>query len=204
MVIRRRTLGDEVYEAIKAKIMDHSIAPDERIGIDALARDLDVSPTPVREALARLESDGLVSKRPMVGYNATALLTREEFEHLFEVRLLLEPTAAGHAARRGAPIANVLPDDDAPGAAFTAADAEFHEAIALASGNPLLADSLIRLHAHLHLHRLYIPVDPLTSTVAEHEAIVGAIATGEPDLAAKTMAEHLSSARERHRRFWDS
>ena len=201
MVVRRRTLGDEVYEALKAKIMDHSIAPGERIGIDALARDLDVSPTPVREALARLESDGLVGKKPMVGYNATALLTRDEFEHLFEVRLLLEPAAAAHTAERGVAIANVEPEDTAV-AAFTSADADFHEAIALGSGNPLLAESLLRLHAHLHLHRLYVPGDPLIHTMPEHESIVEAIASRAPEAAAKAMTDHLLAARDRHRLYW--
>ena len=46
--------------------MDHILPPGERVNIDALARELDVSPTPVREALARLEADGLVRKRPLV------------------------------------------------------------------------------------------------------------------------------------------
>jgi DNA-binding GntR family transcriptional regulator len=203
MAVRRRTLGDEVYEAITAKIMDHSIAPGERIGIDALARDLEVSPTPVREALARLEADGLVGKRPMVGYNATALLTRDEFEQLFEVRLLLEPAAAGNAAARGATVPT--PSAVADGyAAFTAADADFHDAIALASGNPLLADSLIRLHAHLHLHRLYLPTDPVTHTAGEHDAVVAAIHARRPDEAAAAMTGHLVAARERHRRYWDA
>jgi DNA-binding GntR family transcriptional regulator len=68
---RRTTLTDDVYAAVQALIMDHVIPPDERVNIDALARRLDVSPTPVREALARLEADGLVSKRPLAGYTTT-------------------------------------------------------------------------------------------------------------------------------------
>ncbi|MDQ1690891.1 MAG: hypothetical protein QOD87_999, partial [Pseudonocardiales bacterium] len=55
----RPSLSDDVYEAIKALIMNHAIAPGSRLSIDQLARDLAVSPTPIREALARLESDGL-------------------------------------------------------------------------------------------------------------------------------------------------
>src|SRR5437879_675475 len=72
---QRQVLADSVYEAVKAMIMDHQIQPGERVGIDALARALQVSPTPVREALARLTADGLVTKRSLAGYRATELLT---------------------------------------------------------------------------------------------------------------------------------
>jgi len=59
---RRSVLSDEIYEMIKAMIFDHEIAPGSRVNIDALSVQLDVSQTPVREALARLESDGLIAK----------------------------------------------------------------------------------------------------------------------------------------------
>src|SRR5262245_38899724 len=97
----RVTLADGVYESIKALIMDHAVAPGDRTTIDALASQLGVSPTPVREALARLESDGLVRKRPLAGYTTTPLLSRAQFEELFEMRLLLEPAAARRAAGAG-------------------------------------------------------------------------------------------------------
>src|SRR5689334_7561701 len=98
--LRRLTLTEDVYEAVKSLIMDHRIAPGERVTIDALARQLAVSPTPVREALARLEADGLVRKRAMAGYSTTPLLTRAEFDDLFDMRLLLECSAAARTAAR--------------------------------------------------------------------------------------------------------
>jgi DNA-binding GntR family transcriptional regulator len=202
----RMTLSDEVYESVKALIMDHTIAPGRRVTIDAVSRQLDVSPTPVREALARLESDGLVVKRPMAGYTTTALLTPAEFEHLFEVRLLLECAAAARAARTWDPRSSVefppmpAPTDD-PGyaghAAFTAADAAFHDAVATASGNPMLRDAIARLHAHLHIHRISFP--GVGSTQAEHDAIVAAIGARDEGAAADAMRLHLEAARERHR-----
>jgi DNA-binding GntR family transcriptional regulator len=202
----RSTLSDEVYESIKALIMDHAIAPGRRVTIDAVSRQLDVSPTPVREALARLEADGLVVKRPMAGYTTTPLLTRAEYENLFEVRLLLECAAAGRAARTWDPSSAVAfppmpaPTGD-PGyaghAAFTAADAAFHDAVAAASGNPVLRDAITRLHAHLHVHRISFP--GAASTQAEHDAIVAAIHARDESGAAGAMRRHLEAARERHR-----
>jgi DNA-binding GntR family transcriptional regulator len=200
----RVTLSDEVYESIKTLIMDHAIAPGCRVTIDAVSRQLDVSPTPVREALARLEADGLVVKRPMAGYTTTALLTPAEYDDLFEVRLLLECAAAARAARSAPPDAEFptlpVPTGD-PGyaghAAFTAADAAFHHAVAAASGNPVLHDAITRLHAHLHIHRLSFP--GAASTQAEHDAIVAGIRAGDPAGADRAMRRHLEAARDRHR-----
>src|ERR1700710_1115494 len=97
---RRLVLADGTYDAIKAMILDHEISPGEHVGIDELARDLSVSQTPVREALARLESDGLVIKIPLRGYEATDLLSVQQFDELFQFRSLIEPWAASEASRR--------------------------------------------------------------------------------------------------------
>src|SRR5258708_6009974 len=93
-----QVLTDRVYDTIKTPLMDQSIKPESRINIDKLARDLQVSPTPVREALARLESEGLVTKAALRGYSAAPLLTLPSFTQLFELRLLLEPVVVRKAA----------------------------------------------------------------------------------------------------------
>ena len=97
----RVMLGDEVYAVLQLAIMDGTIPPDERLNAGELARRFSVSPTPVREALARLESDGLVEKHPLKGYRTTDLLAEQELIDLFELRLLLEPGSS--RARRRAP-----------------------------------------------------------------------------------------------------
>jgi len=213
----RLTLADDVYESVKARIMDHEIAPGDRVTIDVLARELDVSPTPVREALARLEADGLLRKRPLAGYTCTPLLTRAEFEELFDMRLLLEPAAVARVARQSeVDVARLreaatLPDPDpltrsgsAAGlrygrfAAFTAADARFHDLLAEMSGSRMLREAFTRLHAHLHLHRLYFPAAHFGIGSDEHHLVVSAVAAGDADRAAKAMRAHLLSARDRH------
>lgn len=211
--LRRSTLGDDVYETITVLIMEHTLAPGDRINIDALARQLEVSATPVREALARLESDGLVRKRALAGYTVSPLLTRAEFMDMFDMRLVLEGAAARWAADRAdAPTrervvaeaaSTVAPDrDDADGwhshAAFTKLDAQFHDLIAAAAHNPLLSDGIARLHAHLHIHRLYFPYAQAGTTGEEHRRIASAIVAGDPDAAETAMREHLTRARERH------
>jgi DNA-binding GntR family transcriptional regulator len=205
---RRITLTDDVYAAVQALIMDHEVQPGARINIDALARRLAVSPTPVREALARLESDGLVTKTPLVGYTATALLTREEFEELVEMRLILEPAAAARAAEAGVSSSSLEslrtaadlpgPDGAAAVAAFTAQDARFHHLLASLSGNRMLHDAVVRLRAHLHLFRLHFPSAHYGVSAREHHRIVDAVASGDPAAAASAMRDHLTAARDRH------
>jgi DNA-binding GntR family transcriptional regulator len=208
---RRSTLGEDVYETLKGLVLEHSLSPGDRINIDALAREFAVSPTPIREALARLEADGLVRKRPLVGYTVSPLLTRAEFDDMFEMRLLLECAATrwaaerADAARRSAITAEaattVTPDEDDPDgwhAAFTVLDARFHDLIAEASGNELLRDGINRLHAHLHLHRRYFPYAQAGATSEEHQRIAAAVQAADPDGADAAMREHLTRARERH------
>lgn len=165
----RSVLSDETYQAIRTMLLEHTIAPGQHINIDAVARMLVVSQTPVREALARLESDDLVVKQPLRGYTATELLTRTEVDDLFQFRLLIEPWSAGRAAGRltaddraelaaevergGA--AGALESIDEAYAAMSEHDARFHELIAQLSGSKFVKDAFIRTHCHLHLFRLY-------------------------------------------------
>lgn len=166
---RRSILSDEIYEMIKAMVFEHEIAPGSRVNIDALAAELEVSQTPVREALARLESDGLIAKEPLKGYTATKLLSIEEFNDLFQFRLLIEPWAAeqaaikidstGKAALKGemqsAKAALKFKVDD-HFQALTEHDARFHTLIAHISGSSSVATAFERTHCHLHLFRLFM------------------------------------------------
>ncbi|MEW2489754.1 GntR family transcriptional regulator [Streptomyces sp. NPDC048411] len=214
----RKVLSDSVYEDIKARVMDHEIAPGARVGIEALARDLNVSPTPVREALARLESDGLVVKRSLSGYRATELLTRQGVEELFEMRLLLEPRAAALAARNAdesqldaieATLETMQAHPPGPTGPyvsyrdFASLDQRFHDTVVEAAHRPLLTDAVERLHAHLHIFRLSGLQDAGDLTIDEHERVVRAILRRRAERAEETMAEHLTRSLERQLSLFD-
>jgi DNA-binding GntR family transcriptional regulator len=211
--LKRSTLGDDVYESLRAAVLEHTLTPGERVNIDALARELEVSPTPVREALARLESEGLVRKRPLVGYTVSPLLTLAEFHDMFDMRLLLESAGARWAAERATDAqrdeivveaAKTVPGDDHHWhAAFTALDARLHDLVAQAAASPLLRDGIVRLHAHLHLHRRYFPYSQTAVTNDEHQRLAVAIRAGDADAAETAMREHLTRARERHLAAFD-
>jgi DNA-binding GntR family transcriptional regulator len=97
----KRTLADEAYTELKSRIMRSELTPGAKLSIDGLAKQLAFSQTPIREALARLESEGLLARRPLSGYTVEPLLSAAEFADLFEIRMMLEPRAARRAAERG-------------------------------------------------------------------------------------------------------
>src|SRR4051812_33000463 len=188
---QRQVLADDVYEAVKALVMDHVIAPGARVSIDGLARDLGVSQTPIREALARLESDGLVTKEPLRGYSATPLLTRAEVDELFQFRLLIEPWAAARAAELAtrADHDRILAEmasceEPPPGEAYEAYralaqhDGRFHLLLAGLAGNQQLRTALDRTHCHMHIFRLYSAGGGGAQTIAEHRKVTAAVVRG--------------------------
>jgi DNA-binding GntR family transcriptional regulator len=207
---QRQMLTDTVYDVIRQRLVDHDVEPGSKLNINGLATELDVSPTPVREALARLEADGLVIKRSLAGYTAAPLLNSKDFDDLFEMRILLEPTAAARGATRiGAEDLAALTDNvnemrkaqhDTSSETlrlFVHHDALFHSRIACSSGNTLMADTFKRLHAHTHLYRLYFRDGIAEETCREHERIVEALREADPDTAAAAMRTHLRRAQER-------
>jgi DNA-binding GntR family transcriptional regulator len=208
---RRSVLTEDVYESLKSVIMDGELAPGARVNIYAMARLLDVSQTPVREVLARLESEGLVTKEPLRGYAVAPVLTSEEVDDLYRVRLLLEPWAAGRAAElvsaAGAERMRAELDSlpTAPQGTryreyheIQAYDARFHDLIAELSGSRAVREALERTHSHLHLFRLDYPGrDSGDPTLLEHRRVGEAIMAGSQEEAEAAMRAHLTGARER-------
>ena len=206
---RPRALVSDVYNAILDRITGLEIAPGARITVDTLARELGVSQTPVREALSRLEAEGLVLKTHLIGHRALPQLTRAQVEQLFELRLLIEPAGAAMAARHLNPQArdalgrlhaemSGLPDGRAPTySEFARKDAEFHATIAQASGNAFLADALARLRTHVHIFRLVSHVRVTAEAICEHTELIAALERGDAAGSRKSMREHILASRER-------
>lgn len=206
----RSALTDEVYETLKQLIMDHRIGPGQRVNIDDLSRRLDVSPTPVREALARLESERLVFKRPHAGYRVAPTLDTTSLTHLNELRQLLESFCAQRAASLAtdqaiARLREILAamEESAKGTAypeyraFLLSDAEFHAVLADSCGNPLVAESLNKLRAHWQIYRLQFGPLIAAQTIEEHRAILDALAARDPEASARAMTRHLESVTRR-------
>jgi DNA-binding GntR family transcriptional regulator len=203
-------LGQRVYEALLAQLISLQIAPGSRISVDGLVRELDVSQTPIRAALIRLESEGLVLKTHNVGFSAAPLPTRARFEEIFDLRMLLEPYVAARAAsrldtaqkRQLRALAEGMASADGNDAKlaygrFARHDADFHAWIAARGDNELAADTLGRLHAHMHLFRLRFHSRVTREAIKEHAAIVEALLAGDPQLTDAAMRSHITRSRER-------
>ncbi len=208
--LERRVLAGDAYEALKGMILDRDVEPDSRMAIDVLAAELGVSQTPIREALARLESDGLVVRHPNGRYRSAPYLSQDDFDHLFDVRLQLEPFAAARAAAniteaeleelarldkamQGAPTGGVYSEYGA----FATINAKFHEMIAAATHNPFLVSTIERLRSHHRIAQLYyrIGVIDASQAVAEHALIVAAIRRRDESEAAEQMRHHIERSR---------
>ena len=207
---RRPSLGEEVYDALLSRLISLKIAPGSRIAVDSLVRELGVSQTPIRAALIRLESEGLVMKTHNVGYSATPMPSREQFLQIYELRMLLEPHAAALAARHFSPndepeLQTLLNNMERPdtGDAHTAygkfamQDAAFHAWIAKRSGNTLIEDTLARLHAHMHLFRVRFHARVTQEAIAEHAQIVQALRAKNEAAASAAMLQHLQRSQKR-------
>jgi DNA-binding GntR family transcriptional regulator len=209
----RFNLSDDIFLIIRKKIMTREIRPGERMNIDSLSRDLNVSQTPIREALARLEETGLIIKEPLKGFKASQLLTSKEAQDLFSFRELVEPFAAHLTARAATKdqvklLLEELEHGHEVGKrsglhAFEALaehDEKFHSLIFVFSDNALLTKAYRASHCFLHLYRLHfirdVPVD-FHDTMNEHFAIVDAIKKGSADDARIAMVTHLENARSR-------
>ncbi|MGC4024280.1 MAG: GntR family transcriptional regulator [Mesorhizobium sp.] len=207
---RHQGLADEAYDAIFAQLMALKIPPGARITVDNLVRELNVSQTPIREALGRLEGEGLVIKTHLIGYSAAPQISRRRFDELYDMRLLLEPDAAQRAARGMdesrlnilRELAGVMHRDSGTEdrfrySTFARQDARFHDRIMEFAGNELIRQTLAHQHTHFHIFRLMFHSRVTEEALGEHEALLEAFAAGDAKAAKTAMQEHIKCSRDR-------
>lgn len=204
-----QTMVKQAYDHLLMALMTLQIAPGDRIAIDQVARRLNISQTPVREALSQLEAKKLVVKTPNIGYRASPQMTREEVRDLYALRQLIEPyTAARAAEARSArsittlkaidrAMSTVVAGDPNAYSNFAAADDRLHQLIARLSGNRLVADVLEGLHAHMHIFRALYRTNAPNEAAAEHRLVIDALVAGDPAAAESAMRAHLERSYER-------
>jgi len=205
-----RMVTVDVYGYLATAILRNEIPPATKININAVAVSVGVSATPVREALARLEADGLVTQRHLRGYSTTPLLTQGEIRELWQFRMLIEPYSASNAALGASHelLAALRQEIDSFTSAptgsdfdsyqeFSAHDARLHALILEASGNDVVTKAFKRTHCHLHAFRLAYTGSAGRATVDEHVDIVDRILSRDSAGAAAAMLDHLTHSRDR-------
>ncbi|ODT72617.1 MAG: hypothetical protein ABS75_03605 [Pelagibacterium sp. SCN 63-23] len=195
--------------------MSQKILPGSRISIDNLARELGVSQTPIREALSRLEAQGLVVKTHLIGFSAASQMDRARLDQLYELRLLLEPFAARKAAalmtpeqfealkRMAREMANGMGGGRVSYSEFARLDSQFHDLIAQASGNDLVHETLANLHTHVHLFRLFHHQQATADANTEHADLLDALEARDVDRAERAMRVHVERSYGRFSSFFE-
>lgn len=219
--VERRGLREQVYDSVLRMLLEERIASGERLSIETVARTLDVSPTPVREAFVMLERTGLVTRVALRGYRVAPPLDEQQLAELLDARLLLEVDAARrayahrkalvpelraitetHERQASAVIAYSSEAEPVPidvTQAYFHSDATFHRRIFLRADNRYLIDMYDSLGALTHRMRQTVSRGPddVREATREHERIVEAFERGDEQEAVEAMRSHIEGVRSR-------
>ncbi|CAI6023069.1 GntR family transcriptional regulator [Cohnella sp. JJ-181] len=214
--LNRYVLADELYALLKKRILSHEMSAGDKINIDKLARDLGVSNIPIREALSRLSSEGLVSVVPFKGMFVAAMNVKD-IDEIFEIRSTLETLALRKAAARipKERLSLILAETTVaqegaeahqePASRMFKMNEGLHGTILAYAGN----DNLQRMVVSL-IERIYRYLNLLNFTIAladereEHVQILNALLADDADGAAAALERHLQRARQRLRDSFSS
>lgn len=208
-----QTATDPVYRELRRLIIEGQYAPGTRLVEDRLARDLGVSRTPVRQALARVASEGLVRIFPNRGA-VVRTFTHADLLDTYELRAIMEGHAAYRAARRidaeqlAAITRAAAALEAALGQQFASREAEvhylveqnqiFHSTIIVAAGNRRLADLLpVVVDVPLQFRSFYwYSRDERAVSNFFHQGILRALRDSDADRARSLMQEHIYRGRD--------
>lgn len=202
------SLAEQAYREIRRLIISGELAPGAAILEGSLAARFGFSKTPVREALKRLELEGLTRVLPRTGYVVTSVSLRD-VQALFELRQLMEPPAAELAAGRVS--AELLAELDLLAHInFAGLDRTnyphlldintgFHLGVVRAARNPRLTEIMARLLAEMErvLHLAVDLRDASDLIIRDHVEIVQALREGDGERARRVSERHLLASRER-------
>jgi len=193
---------EDIYERLKAMAVGFRIRPGDRLNEGALARELGVSRTPLREALNRLVAEKLFDFQPGAGFFCRALDPATIFD-LYELRTVLETSAVRLACERASEDdLRALRDElfasglDVTGLTVAQAcerDEAFHAGIAALSGNTELVTQLSRINERIRYIRwVSMSLGKLRKSKDEHKQVMEALMQRDADRAADIMHGHIS------------
>lgn len=197
-----KPLRDIVFSALREGILSGELKPGERLMEVQLAEEMGVSRTPVREAIRKLELEGLVVMIPRKGAYVAGL-TLKDVADVFEIRGSLEGLAAALASERITDdeienLGNILKQLSTAVEAkdletTIKKDAEFHQILFSATRNERLAQMVNNLKEHIDRFRIQSFTNParMKSVLDEHQKIVDAIKKRDADSAEKLAKDHI-------------
>lgn len=198
--IQYRTVADSVYGWIKDAIVDGTFRPGEHIAQERLTELLGVSRTPVRDAMKRLEAEGLVVSKPHCGV-VVFDVTEDQLMEIYEIRILLEQYCAGKACLRASEdeIDQIEQDNYAmmsfPSTSqqFMAGDRRFHRDLCLLSGCTSTIEILENLWTRCEAFKaIYYSIDgKADNTLEEHARIIQAFRNRDAETVKAIINLHL-------------
>lgn len=203
--IKRSRLADQAYEVLKERILTSQYGPGQRLSVPALAAELGLSRSPVREAVQRIVQDGLGTEQPHHG----AVVARADLPalvDLYEVRAVLEGLSTRRATTSGDP--DLVTDlesahsrhqaafEQGATAGIIRADVAFHERILKAAANPELDRVLHPALQRMTMGMLAADRHWPARALAEHQAVLDAVRAGDPDAASARMCDHINRVRD--------
>lgn len=199
--------GEAAYDALLRSIKNGVFKPGDRLREEVVGEQLSLSRTPVREALRRMESDGIVEHKPRIGA-VVRRLDHAEIVELYEMRMVLERTAAEMAAKHGTDAEfdnlddiNTLIENERDNPALAAAiNQQFHQALYLACRNRFLLEAARALNNSLLLlgPTTFTDEERIAVVVRQHRDIVDALRQGDTIAAGAAAEAHLQTSL-RHR-----
>lgn len=201
------TLSEEVYQHLKKLIVTSELLPGTPLQEVELSIQLDVSRTPVREALRTLESEGLVEIQPRRGARV-AQISRQDVWDAYEARVWVEPRTAAKAAKNInedvlaelEELVEEMPVDPTTheeASRVLEADYKFHSLIAKAASNRFIATVVSEAHTMTQRAAYFVPPERYFRSREEHRGILNTIVEGDSEAAADLMRNHLRNARNR-------
>jgi DNA-binding GntR family transcriptional regulator len=197
--------ADRVYLHLKSAILERIHADGALLSEAEIAATVGVSRTPVREALLRLESEGLVALYPKRGVLVLPV-SAQEIDDVIEARRLVEVHAAGRAWHRRAALVEELEPlletmREAHGrrdvVALMTADRCFHATVVKAGGNHLLTDLYQRLRdrqMRIGIAAMRVEPDRMDRAVADHAELIEALCAGDPAAWTARVEQHIGNA----------
>lgn len=208
------TAADRVYRSIKRGILDGQYPAGTYIRETSIGKQLEVSRTPIREALSRLTSEGWVETIAHHGARVVSW-TRKDVEEVFEIRALLEPLAVQRTANKisdadlealaslaGQMEQLTVEPDDAALESITQLNSRFHACLIEVADSPRLQrllDAIVQMPVGRRSFEHYTPQE-LRRSMNHHREIISALAAGDGEWAASVMRAHVLAARGAHLR----
>jgi len=197
----RVRLSEKAYRLIKEKVVTLELPPSAVIDEHVLMQQLGLGRTPIREALQRLDSEGLVNIVPRRGTFVNDISVTD-LQKIFELRIVLEGFCARLAARRVSTqqlerMEEILQDleglEDGDHQTLMSIDKRFHRLLYVASDNEFMTDVLDRLY-DLSLRLWYLVLSRLQEvrhSIEQHEDLLCALEEGDPDKAEAVIQNHI-------------